>query len=176
MRATDERRSINAKCHSLLHLPDGSQGKQLKPQHHEASPLSQVCLRHVWKKALDSGTASSSGRSHRHLAKTGFWVTPVLSACTVPLRRSEAAFSSHRVEATAPGEQTEAPSGLCSVLLAGRRCPRTSSHTHIHCRHLPRKVSSAPVPLRPRTHTEGEMGMQHDPVRSVPGKTRKMLH
>lgn len=58
MRATDERSSINAKCHSSLDLPDSSQGKQFNP-HHGAAPLGQIRLRRVWKKALDSSTVIS---------------------------------------------------------------------------------------------------------------------
>lgn len=62
MRATDERRSINAKSHSSLELPDSSQGKLANPGH-EASPLSQISLSCVWKKALDSGTVVSKAGS-----------------------------------------------------------------------------------------------------------------
>lgn len=136
MRATDERRSINAKCHSLLDLPDSSQGKQLKPQHHEASPLSQICLRRVWKKALDSGTVvSEEGFREESLASREDEgldnpPIPVLSASTVPLRQSEAAFSSHRVEGHGSKGTNRSPSGLCSVLLADQRFPCTLSHKH----------------------------------------------
>lgn len=68
MRATDERHSINVKCRSSLELPDTSQGKQFNFCH-EASPLSPISLRHVWKRALDSGTVvSDEGLGGKSLA------------------------------------------------------------------------------------------------------------
>lgn len=76
MRATDERRSINAKCRASLELPDTSQGKQFNSCH-EASPLSPIRLRRVWKKVLDSGQLSlmkGLGVSLWLLEKPGLWM------------------------------------------------------------------------------------------------------
>ena len=100
MRATDERRSINAECPCSSAVPDGSQGKRRSPHQQtapEARPVwdeSGKTLRTQARSTLRKGFEGSPWL----LEGTRVWVTPVFCAATVSLRQREAACPSHRVE------------------------------------------------------------------------------
>ena len=98
MSASDERRSINAKSHSSLDLPDSSQGKPSKPLPRGRSPRPDQSLSHVWKRLWTqapssprqgSGDKSLAPRRDEGLDNTRF------SASTVPCIGGMVAFRSH---------------------------------------------------------------------------------
>ena len=123
MSAADERRSINAKSHSSLDLPDSSQGKPSKPLPRGRSPRPDQSLSHVWKKALDTGTVvSEAGLRDKSLASRrdkGLDNTRV-SASTVPCIGGTVAFRSHGRRNLGPKER-KAPSALSHVPQPGRQ-------------------------------------------------------